>query len=195
MRTLDEIAIGFQTDKASQFSRTYAMPHDYCRHLEIFFDAIRMDEVKVLEIGVGGGESVQTWLEYFPVGRVYGVDVIKNTNPWNDTLSAAPANERYKFLDGNQGDPEFWQAFISECGTDFDVIIDDGSHISSDIMTTFTCLWPHVKLGGLYEIEDLNAAPEVVSWLMAFVGNINAGAGDVDAIHFSKELAIIRKRE
>lgn len=189
--SLDQIAIKHQTDKASQFTRTYAKPHDYCRHMERFFSPLRGKAIRLLEIGIGGGESVRTWMEYFPEARIYGVDLTHDTNEFN----TPGASERYTFRSGDQASETFWQGFISDCGGSFDIIIDDGSHISSDIIASFTFLWPHVNPGGLYQIEDLNVAPEAKSWLLAFVGNINAGAGDVDAIYFSKELAIVRKRE
>lgn len=44
---------------------------------------------------------------------------------------------------------------MQESGGHFDAIIDDGSHLASDIMNTFDALWPHVNPGGVYFIEDL----------------------------------------
>ena len=37
----------------------------------------------------------------------------------------------------------------------FDIVIDDGSHILEHIIKTFTHIFPHVKKGGYYFIEDL----------------------------------------
>ncbi len=37
------------------------------------------------------------------------------------------------------------------------MIIDDGSHISEHIITSFKTLFPHLKKGGLYFVEDLHA--------------------------------------
>lgn len=36
----------------------------------------------------------------------------------------------------------------------FDIILDDGSHISEHIITSFTTLFSELKPGGLYVIED-----------------------------------------
>ena len=41
---------------------------------------------------------------------------------------------------------------------DFDVIIDDGGHTNCQIWTSFQKLWPTVKPGGLYFIEDMQVA-------------------------------------
>src|SRR5579863_4575669 len=75
--TLDQLMIKHQSDKASQFTRTWAKPHDYCRHLELFLEPIREMPVKILEIGCGGGESIRAWLEFFthPETQVVSVDI------------------------------------------------------------------------------------------------------------------------
>lgn len=192
MKTLDQIGIEFQTDKASQFSRTYAPPHDYLRHLAAVFDPLRRKPVKLLEIGIGGGESARTWLDFFSEGKVFGVDLVQNTNPYNTPGSTEI--ERYTFCQGNQSEPIFWKCFLATYGNDWDIIIDDGSHVSADILVTFASLWPSLNSGGIYEIEDLAVAPEAKDWLISMAAPVMGGAADIDSIYFSKELAIIRKR-
>lgn len=190
MYTLDEIGIRHGTDKASQFTRTYAQPHNYLIHLERFFEPLRDKPIKLLEIGVGGGESIQTWLEYFPNAHIYGIDIVSGTNPYN--TPGAKAHERYAFACGDQSKSEFWKKFIEVYGGEWDVVIDDGSHDSRDIQTTFYALWKNLKSGGIYEIEDLDAAPASATWLRSFCPTL--GCGDFDSIYFARELAVIRKR-
>ncbi len=192
MKTLDQIAIENQTDKASQFTRTYAQPHDYCRHLERYFEPIRFKPIKLVEIGIGGGESARTWLEYFPHALVHGVDIVHGTNPYN--TPGSKDIPRYVFNRGDQTSEVFWKCFAADYGNKFDIVIDDGSHIADDIITTFGFLWPNVVPGGIYEIEDLKVAPDARAWLMSFVPQILSGDGDIDEIHFSKELAVLVKK-
>ena len=191
MNTLDQLGITHQTDKASQFSRTYAKPHDYLRHLELFFGPLRNRAIKLLEIGVGGGESIQTWLDYFPQGKVFGVDMVHDTNEWN--IPKLPPSERYTFVHGNQSSVVFWKSFLNVHGGDWDIIIDDGSHVSTDIITTFKCLWGSVRSGGFYEIEDLASAKEADLALRDMLTGLHAGTSEIDAIYFAKELCIMRK--
>jgi hypothetical protein len=191
-QTLDDIAIRHETDKASRFSRTYAKPHDYCRHLERFFAPMRDKPIKLLEIGVGGGESIRTWLEYFPCASVVGVDMVEKTNTWNTPHSTL--HHRYEFCQGDQSSKIFWQCFIADFGKNWDVIIDDGSHVGEHIITTFYALWPHVSSGGIYEIEDLIAAPGAAAWLRSMSEGVHLGWSDIDSLHFSQELAILVKR-
>ncbi len=192
MSTLDEIAIANGTDKATVFTRTYAKPHGYTPHLETFFAPMREKPIRLLEIGVGGGESIKTWLEYFPNAFIYGIDFVQGTNPWN-TVGAQP-HERYSFCHGDQSCSTFWACYIANlAGEKLDVVIDVGSHLSPDIMKTFDALWPYVAPGGIYEMEDLNVAPETFPWLLDFVAALSAGTGDKASITFAKDLVIIKK--
>jgi hypothetical protein len=191
MKTLDEIMVAVESDKASQFSRTYARPHNYCVHLERFFELWRSNPIKLVEVGVGGGESIRGWLEYFPRAKIFGIDLVSGTNEWN--TPGIPTHERYTFSCGNQSDPKFWSKFVQTYG-DFDVFIDDGSHQSDDIMTTISCMWPHIKSGGIYEIEDLNSAPEAAKHIQAWANGIIAGTSTADSIYFARELCVIRKK-
>lgn len=205
MKTLDQIAIEQQTDKATVFTRTYAKPKGYTPHYAEAFDRIRHDPIKLLEIGVGGGESIRMWLEYFHNAKVFGVDNVQATNPWN-TVVQKP-DPRYTFVHGDQGDETFWKCFVADYGSDWGVIVDDGSHISKDVITTHKMLWPRVAAGGLYAIEDLGVAfgvgsvfltpgwPGHMALIRDQIEALHRGTSDVDSIHFSKELAIFRKEK
>jgi spermidine synthase len=97
----------------------------------------------VLEVGVFAGASLRTWAEWLPYAQVTGVDIkplVGFTHPRIDVITAdintwIPARDGYT-------DP-------------FDVIIDDGSHMSADIVAMFQRMWPFLNPGGWYVIEDL----------------------------------------
>ena len=57
---------------------------------------------------------------------------------------------------GDQNEIPVLERWIKESGGDFDVIIDDGGHLNCEIYTTLEKLWPTLKPGGLYFIEDLS---------------------------------------
>jgi SAM-dependent methyltransferase len=204
MKTLDEIGIDHQTDKASQFSRTYAQPHDYLRHLEKFFAPLRDEMIKMVEIGVGGGESIRMWLEYFAVGRIVGVDNVCDTNQWNTV--DPPADRRYRFVHGDQTDETMWRCFKADYGSDFDIAIDDGSHFNDGVIVAFQGLWPLLRSGGLYVVEDIGCSygagnifvkpgwPSHTEWLKGLIDEMHQGRGDIDFVYQAKELAILRKK-
>ena len=58
---------------------------------------------------------------------------------------------------GDQGDPGYLDGLAAGIGP-LDIVIDDGSHINEHVITSFNALFPHVRPGGLYVIEDVQTA-------------------------------------
>lgn len=201
MKTLDEIFCEHGTDKGSK--HTYGNGHNYAPAYQHVFEPLRFDPLKLVEIGVGGGESVRSWLEYFPSAKIFGVDITEKTNPWN-TPGESP-DPRYCFLQGNQDDPTMWACWLANCGAP-NIVVDDGSHENTSIIITFNALWPALAAGGIYCIEDIGAGytpgsvhvkpgqPDHKSWLHALVDRIMTGAAEIESVSFSHELAIIKKK-
>jgi len=204
MKTLDEIAIRHGTDKATQFTRTHAQPKGYTVHYEKFFTPLRHTPVKLVEIGVGGGESVRTWLDYFDAAWVIGIDNVSGTNEWNTPKQFGAGMEqfdRYGFMAADQTDPVFWACFTADVKQTIDIAIDDGSHEPRAVQISFAGLWPLIKPGGLYCIEDLGCgftSPGCQThweWLATYLAPLmTGGLMDLDSIYVAPQLAIIRKK-
>ena len=102
----------------------------------------------IFEIGVSKGGSLQLWKKYFgPGARIVGIDV--------DPTCALLEEERVSVRIGSQADQRFLKSIIDEFGAP-DIVIDDGSHLSGDINTTFDVLYPAMKSSGVYVVEDLH---------------------------------------
>lgn len=185
--TLDEIAIKHGTDKATQHP---VGAHGYTPHYAIFFEQFRDSPIKLLEIGVGGGESIRTWLEYFTRAKVFGIDLVRDTNPWN--TPNVNTDPRYTFVSGDQASESFWSRFHLTHGGAWDIIIDDGGHEAHQIKTSFRCMWLHVNYGGLYCIEDL-AYSRPLDLIKDQIERVNQET-EVASVYCSKELAIIKKK-
>jgi hypothetical protein len=145
--SLREIAIAAQTDKEGA--------HHYASAYERHLGHLRERPVTLLEIGIGGyedptqgGASLRMWKEYFPHGRIIGLDIHDKS---------ALAEDRITIVRGSQADRVFLEAMAAEHGP-FDVIIDDGSHVSQHVITSFEVLYPHLADDGIYAIEDLQTA-------------------------------------
>jgi hypothetical protein len=181
MKSLDEIAIEHQTDRASVFTRIASKAHDYARHYE---------------------KAFASRLEFFPMAQVFGVDNRQGTNPW-DTVGAK-THGRYTFVYGDQSSETFWECFKADYGKDFDIIIDDGGHFNDQIIITFQRMWEALSPGGFYAIEDLGCGYSPGSifvregWgghpqlLHDKVDSLHTG-GPIDSIYMGNELAILRK--
>ncbi len=133
--TLDELAIKYGTDKSSKC-------HNYTAVYEQMFAAMCDEPLKILEIGIGTGASLQMWLEYFPNAEIHGIDLtLEHLQEIN--------NKRVTYHIGNQTDKDF----LDRIGIDFDIVIDDGSHRVEDQIFTFKHLWPNTRL--VYVVEDV----------------------------------------
>lgn len=135
---LDELALKHQTDKSSR-------GHYYTRWYEPYFEKLRDKELKILEIGVLHGCSLKMWEEYFSRSKIYGLDIMDLKHLKTD---------RTEILQGSQSDRNFLESISSLYGP-FDIIIDDGSHQSSDMRASFQVLFPLLNNNGYYVVEDL----------------------------------------
>ena len=118
----------------------------YDRH----FSQYRQAAVSILEIGVFKGGSLKLWREYFgPEARIFGVDI--------DPQCAQFDGDYGQVRIGSQADPDFLRSVVEEMGG-VDVVIDDGSHVMKHVDVSFRTLFPLLRKGGTYIVEDLHTA-------------------------------------
>jgi hypothetical protein len=129
--------------------------HLYGDHYDRYIAPFRDQRVRVLEIGIGGfgdtsrgGESLSMWKAYFRRGFVVGIDIFDKSSLDEPRLRTVVAD---------QSEPEDLREVSAAFGP-FDLIIDDGSHLSRHVITSFQTLFPLLADGGIYVIEDLHTA-------------------------------------
>jgi hypothetical protein len=195
-RDLTRLGRWYGTNKASN-KQLYTPLYD--RHL----GPLRRRPLRLLEIGIGGyaggsqsgGASLRMWRTWMPKSQIVGID-----------LELRDFGEpRISTFAGSQTDGEFLRRVEATAGP-FDVVIDDGSHVSADVLYTFDVLWPRLRPGGVYVIEDLGT-----SYLAEFGGGPPGTPGtsvemlkqlideptqgrDVGAVHVYPHIAFIDKR-
>lgn len=140
---LDMLARVYKSDKCGK--------HFYTRHYQTHFKKLKFKRIKLLEIGVGGyhhpdigGNSLRMWKRYFPFGKIFSIDIYDKS---------CFDERRIKIFQGNQTDENLLNRIISQVGEP-NIIIDDGSHINKHVIKTFEILFPKLKNGGIYVIED-----------------------------------------
>ena len=116
---------------------------------EKHFGLIRNKPIKILEIGVLNGGSLEMWRYYFPEATIVGIDIDPNCKQHEQ--------EGINIRVGDQTNEKFLQSLIDEFG-DFDLIIDDGSHHVNHVNKTFQFLFSKLANDGIYFIEDTHAA-------------------------------------
>jgi len=107
-------------------------------------------DITFLEIGIFRGGSIPMWGGYFGKGsKLVFADI--------DPACRALADPGVFIEIGDQSDPVFLKQLAAKHGP-FDVIIDDGGHKMDQQTISFENLWPAVKDGGQYLVEDTHTS-------------------------------------
>ena len=124
--------------------------HHYFEVYERYLSPFRKKEsCTILEIGVQKGGSLRLWKEYFGAKvRLYGIDV--------DPSCKQLQKEGFHVFIGDQTDAKFMTDLMKRIGP-IDILIDDGGHTTDQQIMTFLMLFPLVKDGGVYIVEDVHS--------------------------------------
>lgn len=176
----------------------------YTRHFEPF----RGRAVKILEIGVYRGGSLDMWSWYFgPQVTIVGVDI--------DERAREASDPRHTIEIGDQTDVEFLRG-VNERHGPFDLIIDDGGHEMAQQIVTAETLFPLLADGGVLLVEDCHTSywPDwgggrgrpgtFIEWAKERVDDINGyhqpapvdrlWTDHLDAAHFYDSIVVFDKR-
>jgi len=137
--------IGRPTSKWTHYLGIYEM------YLSRVREAISSDGVRLIEIGVAEGGSLEVWRKYFGINsKVVGIDIAPEVRGVLD--------EGIKVVTGSQTDIAVLEKGVRILGGSVDVVIDDGSHRGRDQVESFEYLWPKLNHGGVYIVEDLHTS-------------------------------------
>ena len=107
--------------------------------------------IKFFEIGVLNGGSLEIFSKYFSNAElILGCDI----DPKCQNLDFDSPNIKFIYGDVNI---EKIKNQITKYSK-FDIILDDGSHNSDDVIKTFCNYFRHLKDGGIYIIEDMHCS-------------------------------------
>lgn len=207
MDPLSQIAKKYQTDKYGHHNFTQIY-FDWLKHLD-------NEPITLLELGVGGyefsdrgGGSLKMWRDFLPKAKIVGVDLYDKSEVYIPEV---------EIIQGSQLDEEFLHSLIKRIGAP-DVIIDDASHINNYTIKTFDILFPLLKSGGVYFVEDAhtsywsenyngdedhqnNHTLTVMNYFHSVTHSLNRehirkplpNYGDIKGVHFYKEMVVIEK--
>lgn len=124
----------------------------YLEEYQRIFAPFRNEPIRMLEIGVQNGGSLELWASYFSnLKQLIGCDIDERCGHLRFD------DERVSVIVGDASQAQTYQAIIQN-NTAFDVVIDDGSHNSQDIVTAFARYFPHISEGGVFVAEDLHCS-------------------------------------
>ena len=126
--------------------------HHYFEIYRMFFNRFRKRKnIKVLEIGVRKGGSLNLWRQYFDESAIIvGVDI----DP--DTQRCENKDARTFVRIGDQANPKFLKKIVDEF-REFNIIIDDGGHSTNQQITSFIHLYDSLSKDGIYLVEDTHS--------------------------------------
>jgi len=162
--SLTELANKYGTDKGTIGPTRGWDANNYTDIYASFLERYRESAINLLEIGLGvkgpywesrivqgknsGGASARMWYDYFPNGKIFGIDINECSYLDNDRISTFAAD---------QGKQEDLDRFLNMVEVDhFDLIIDDGSHRPDEQQFSLGYLFKYLLPGGHYFIEDLS---------------------------------------
>lgn len=136
---LDKLAIKHKADKSSLY-------HNFAEKYDALLAGFRASFVNVLEIGVAQGQSLRMWADYFPNAAIHGADI----EPSFRSCESYSSRIKFHVIDqGNEAQLNTLKPFAP-----FDLIIDDGNHWWREQIVSFKALFPLLKPGGIYIVED-----------------------------------------
>ena len=160
---LNELANQFGSDKGSQ----HGDRHRFAQIYHLLLGSERHNYRHVVEIGLAQGiheyhagkvlpeiasPSVRMWLDYFPSAQITGIDMA-------DFSFMEGANSRFKFMRADSGNEAQLKQLAGQLGSEVDLLIDDASHASFHQQLALRELFPCIRSGGYYVIEDLHWQP------------------------------------
>ncbi len=116
------------------------------------FEEYRDEPIRLLEIGVQNGGSLEIWSKFFVNAQKFvGCDI--NT----ECARLVYEDPRVAVVVGD-ANSDAVQSIVVQHANEYDVIIDDGSHSSSDIVKSFARYFPLMADGGVFVAEDLHCS-------------------------------------
>lgn len=132
MKTLKEISVmlNYPSDKDTS--------HNYLPVYQKELDKI--NEIKILELGVYTGGSLKLWQDFFINSEIHGLDDTKrNDDPIPGTMHWGRYEDLHTDFEDNY----------------FDYIINDSMHYAKEQIDAFKLYYPKLKSGGKFFMEDV----------------------------------------
>jgi len=143
------LATKYMTDKSPYNIMTHR--HPYTAVYDTFLNNYKYNaKLKLGEIGVLNGSSIQMWREYFPNAYIHGFDIVES---YIEGIKKIPGVTGH-LIDASIGLKGVLQA---EClgGKKFDILFEDGSHTLDHQLLFINDAIEYINPGGLLIIEDI----------------------------------------
>lgn len=145
-------------DGGDEYLRLWKDQKLVSQYEQFFAERPNFKAERLFEIGMFDGGSVLFWHDFFGPSKHVAIDIAKPpNNPYlAKCLREGGRDKRVRtFWSTDQADaPRLRQLARDELGGPIDVVIDDASHLYGFTKRSFETLFPQLRPGGLYIIED-----------------------------------------
>ncbi len=149
--SLDKILAFYGSDKAENTNLDNKDGHGYSKFYSDQLKEIKSKEINILEIGSYAGASAAAFSKYFRNSKIFCFDInISNFKFSSQKIKVYGLDVNNRKKVNNTLERIFKENEFKE----FDLIIDDGSHLLSDILKSFNYFFKFVSSHGIYVIED-----------------------------------------
>ena len=156
-KSLTQLANQYNSDKGD----TYLCAHQYTKvyeflienYIEKIQNPVRLLEIGLNRDGTHSTPSLNMWRDYLgDEAMIFGLDI------YDDFKKFDKLHKNTRIIIADQSSAKDLKT-VCNYSDYFDIVIDDGYHASQHQQISFENLWPMVKSGGMYIIEDLHWQP------------------------------------
>lgn len=162
----------------------------------------------ILELGIFQGGSLVFFDKIFKPNRMVGLDIMPNKIPALENYIKSNATHIKTYYKSSQGDERLLQKIVKDdLEGQLDLVVDDASHLYELTKESFSVLFPLLRAGGTYLIEDWawshreNAQTSKHPWhkkpaltnLLFEIINEFGGGKEIEHIYINNDLIRIRK--
>lgn len=156
-KNLNDLFMFFNSDKGETFINQYVKPikkkekisgHNYHEYYESFFNKIKNQKLKILELGAFKGNAAAALYFYFRYATIYSGDIFPDLFLYE--------SKRIKNFNIDTGSRKEIEEKILNHQDDFDIIIEDAGHYLKDQILSLFMIFPKLNNKGIFVIEELD---------------------------------------
>jgi len=157
-KNLNTLFEHFNSDKGEYFVNQYVQPakknkekinaHGYAKIYETVFTNFKEKKINILELGSFYGNAAAALYFYFDKANIFSADI-------NPDMFKYKSNRITNFYVDSSSRNSLKNDLISK-KNNFDIIIEDASHMLKDQIISLFMLFPLVNPGGYFIVEELD---------------------------------------
>ena len=157
-KNLNTLFEHFNSDKGEYFINQYVQPakknkekidaHGYAKIYETVFTNFKEKKINILELGSFYGNAAAALYFYFDKANIFSADI-------NPDMFKYKSNRITNFYIDSSSRNSLKNDLISK-KNNFDIIIEDASHMLKDQIISLFMLFPLVNPGGYFIVEELD---------------------------------------